>query len=220
MQGAILHQAFPYKVGDPLPPGWRWVRLGEIAPGVVETCNPADRFADTFRYIDISSVDNVLKRIVTPQIMPAEQAPSRARQIVKAYDVLVATTRPNLNAVALVPPELDGQICSTGFCVLRAPDEETARLIFAFVQSPPFISAVSRLVQGALYPAITDDDVRNCQMAFPPPKERKAVTFRLESLMAEVQRLRAAAERQLEAVRALPGALLNEVFGGFESPTE
>jgi len=30
MQGAILRQVFRYKEGEPLPPGWRWVRLGEI----------------------------------------------------------------------------------------------------------------------------------------------------------------------------------------------
>jgi len=153
-----------------------------------------------------------LKKIVSPQTLLAQEAPSRARQIVRTNDVLVATTRPNLNAVALVPPELNGQICSTGFCVLRASTEVPARLIFAYVQSPLFVSTVSQMVQGALYPAITDDDVRDCWIPLPPLTEQRAIVARLEAQMAQVQRLRAAAERQLEAARAMQGAILRQVF--------
>jgi len=54
----------------------------------------------------------------------------------------------------------------------------------------------------------------------PPLNEQRAIVARLEAQMAQVQRLRAAAERQLEAINALPGALLNEIFGGFEPPAE
>jgi len=214
--GALLRRVFRYKEGDPLPAGWRWVRLGEISAKRVDTCSPKEKFLDTFIYVDISSIDNVQKRIVSPQVLPAREAPSRARQIIKTGDILVATTRPNLNGVALVPPELDNQICSTGFCVLRIPDENLARLVFAYVQSPTFVAIVSRLVQGALYPAITDDDVKKCWMPLPSPEEWHTIVARLEAQVAEVQRLRKAAERQLEAIHALPGALLGEVFGGYE----
>jgi len=219
MPGALLHQVFRYKEGDTLPPSWRWARLRDVVSDSIEQCNPANRFEDVFTYIDISSVDNVSKRIVSPQVLHAPEAPSRARQIVRTNDVLVATTRPNLNAVALVSSELDGQICSTGFCVLRAFREELARYIFAYVQSPPFVRAVSALVQGALYPAITDDDVKDCWMSLPPPNEQRTIVARLESQMSVIQHIRQAAECQMEAINALPGALLREVFGGFEPPT-
>lgn len=186
MPGALLHRVFRYKEGDVLPTGWRWARLRDVVSSSIEQCNPANRFDDVFTYIDISSVDNVSKRIVSPQVLRVPEAPSRARQIVETNDVLVATTRPNLNAVALVPPELDGQICSTGFCVLRALREELARYIFAYVQSPPFVHAVSALVQGALYPAIKDDDVKDCWMSLPPPNEQRTIVARLESQMSVI----------------------------------
>jgi type I restriction enzyme, S subunit len=50
-----------------------------------------------------------------------QDAPSRARKVVQTEDVLVSTTRPNLNAVAMVPDKFNDQIASTGFDVLRAP---------------------------------------------------------------------------------------------------
>ena len=59
-----------------------------------------------FTYIDISGVDNKTKRITEPKTLPSSKAPSRARQRLRAGDVLVSMTRPNLNAVALVPAAL------------------------------------------------------------------------------------------------------------------
>ena len=73
---------------------------------------------EPFIYIDISTIDKEAKTIVSPPVMLGADAPSRARKEVSASDILVSTVRPNLNAVAIVPPELDGQIASTGFCVL------------------------------------------------------------------------------------------------------
>ncbi len=99
-----------------------------------------------FRYVDISSVDNQRKSIVEAKTIVGKEAPSRARQMIRANDVLVATTRPNLNAVAIVPPELDGSICSTGFCVLRSNGQVVQEYLFAFVRTGQFIRSLSDLV--------------------------------------------------------------------------
>ena len=87
--------------------------------------------AREFTYVDIGSVDRETKRIVDPKVLPSSKAPSRAKQLLKTGDVLVSMTRPNLNAVALVPPDLDGAIGSTGFHVLRARDAEALALDLA-----------------------------------------------------------------------------------------
>ena len=72
----------------------------------------------------------------------------------KAGDVLVSMTRPNLNAVAIVPPDLDGSIGSTGFHVLRANERALPQWLYYGVQGRDFVEAMSNLVQGALYPAL------------------------------------------------------------------
>ncbi len=96
-----------------------------------------------FHYIDISSIDSTHKQIINTHTIIGRDAPSRARQVVKLNDVLVATTRPNLNAVALVPAELDGEICSTGFCILRSTSEIDPLFLFFFVQTDNFVKIVS-----------------------------------------------------------------------------
>jgi type I restriction enzyme S subunit len=94
-------------------------QLGRLVTPV-DTWNPVRDTPETeFAYIDLGCVDNESKRIVGRQRVIGRDAPSRARQLVRAEDILVSTVRPNLNGVARVPYELDGATASTGFCVLR-----------------------------------------------------------------------------------------------------
>ena len=46
-------------------------------------------------------------------------APSRARKLVKAGDVLVSTVRPERGTVGIVGSHQDGSVCTTGLAVLR-----------------------------------------------------------------------------------------------------
>ena len=129
--------------------------IGELTEARVEQSGPNGY---EFTYVDISSINRETKRVEEPKTIPASKAPSRARQLLRAGDVLVSMTRPNLNAVAIVPPDLDGSIGSTGFHVLRAKDSEPGFLYYA-VQTPAFIDAMCRKVQGALYPAVRPKDI-------------------------------------------------------------
>src|SRR5271157_1343568 len=90
----------------PLPSGWRWVKLEDVCVNDIETYNPLLEPRRQFHYIDISSIDNIRKIITETTLINGTNPPSRARQIIKAGDILVSTTRPNLNAVACVPHSL------------------------------------------------------------------------------------------------------------------
>ena len=83
-------------------------------------------------------------------------------------------TRPNLNAVALVGTELDGQIASTGFDVLRAPGMYS-RWLYYLVRTSAFVEAMSALVQGALYPAVRSKDVRAFTVPVAPLAEQQRI---------------------------------------------
>ena len=119
---------------------------------------------DVFRYIDISSVDQEIKAVRDVQQIRTHEAPSRARQLVRQNDVLASTVRPNLNAVAIVPNELDGATASTGFCILRArPDLLFPPYLFYWVRSPAFIRDMSSRATGG-YPAVTDGIIRDSRI--------------------------------------------------------
>jgi len=199
-----------------LPPTWRWVRLGDVCEETAGVRDPRSEPEKSFRYVDITSVDNSAKRIVDPRTLLGGDAPSRARQVIRAGDVIVSTTRPNLNAVAMVPQDLDGQVCSTGFCVLRAKEGLEPAYLFAFVRTAEFVQSLSNLVKGALYPAVTDKQVRDQVMPLPPLPEQERIAAILNEQMAAVEKARAAAEPRLEAAKGLLAAYLRATFDSQE----
>jgi len=200
----------------PLPRDWRWVKLGGLC-GEAKTRDPRLSPNTPFHYIDISSVDATRKQIIGTHTISGKDAPSRARQVVKANDILVATTRPNLNAVALVTAELNDEICSTGFCVLRPDNEIEPLFLFYFVQTSDFVRLVSGEVRGMLYPAITDSQVRAITIPLPPLPEQKRIAAKIQQLMADVEHAHTACEAQLEAAKAMPQAYLRQIFESEEA---
>lgn len=163
-----------------------------------------------FLYIDISSIDRSLKVITsTPEILGAD-APSRARKKIREGDVLVSTVRPNLNAVALVPPELDGQIASTGFCVLR-PNRAAieGKYLFYFTTTPDFIGILTSKVRGAHYPAVSDGDVKKIELPLPFLSEQRRIVEILDQANA-LRKKRAEADAKAACI--LP-ALFYKMFG-------
>jgi type I restriction enzyme, S subunit len=189
--------------------GWPEVRLDDVCEERTGTRDPTKLPDKAFRYVDISSVDNKNKRILAAGNMFGHSAPSRARQIIKLNDVLVSMTRPNLNAVAMCPAELDGEICSTGFAVLRSKDTLSPSYLFHFVRSRKFIEATTSAVSGALYPAITSSFLRSLYLPFPPLDEQR----RIVGLLDRAAEIRRRADAARATARAIIPALFLDTFG-------
>jgi type I restriction enzyme S subunit len=103
--------------------------------------------------------------------------------------------RPNLNAVALVPGNLDNQICSTGFSVLRPSEKVLSGYLFAFVRSPAFVDYLVARTTGANYPAVNDGEVKDVPVPVPPLAEQEQIVKLLDEA-DEMRKLRAQADRR------------------------
>jgi type I restriction enzyme S subunit len=167
---------------EDLPLGWTHTTINEVT---AKTSQRRPEPEEEFLYIDISSIDRDTKRIEEPKLLVGENAPSRARRIVLASDVLVSMTRPNLNAVALVPQELDGQIASTGLEVLRAVLIEP-RWLFYLVQTDEFVSTMASIAQGAVYPAVRSRDIQDYEIPLAPLTEQQRISDKLDELFARL----------------------------------
>ena len=191
---------------------WSRVRLGDYCEARIETIVPELNPDEEFTYVDISAVDAASKRIVAPRKLLGREASSRARQKLRSGDVIVSTVRPNLNAVAMVGPEWDGAVGSTGFCVLRAKAGLDAEFLFAWVRSREFVGGLSALVAGAMYPAVSDRQVREQFIPLPSLADQERIVQLLRGKFADFDRARKALADQLDAAEKLPGAHLREVF--------
>lgn len=192
-------------------PGWSTTTLDAITQDDVLQNGPTSK--SEFVYVDISSIDNRAKRIVEPKVLSVANAPSRAKQNLKAGDVLISMTRPNLNAVALVSSELEGAVGSTGFHVLRSAGAET-RWLFYVVQAGDFVDAMCRMVQGALYPAVRPKDVRSFSLRIPPLMEQQRIVDTLDELFSDLDAGVAALARVRTKLRHYRAAVLKTAVEG------
>ena len=177
----------------------------------VESWNPLRADPDeSFPYIDLGSVDQERKVITGANETRCGDAPSRARQLVKAGDILVSTVRPNLNGVAQVSADLDGSTASTGFCVLR-PDSAKVepRYLMQWVKSPSFIHDMVRKATGASYPAVSDRIVGESLIPLPPLDEQR----RIADILDRADALRAKRRAAIARLDELTQAIFVEMFG-------
>ncbi len=150
---------------------------------------PTDRPDEEFRYIDISSIRSY--RITDVKILKGLDAPSRARQLVRAGDTLLSTVRTYLQNTAMVPSELEGATASTGFCVLRPGPAVDPKFLFFRVLEQDFVNQLSERQTGSSYPAVRDADVRSMPTELPPLPEQHRI---VEAIEAQSSRLDAAEE--------------------------
>jgi type I restriction enzyme S subunit len=185
--------------------------IGNLVESVTSWTPERDDPDGVFTYIDLSAVDQDAKVITGARDLACAEAPSRARQLVRAGDVLVSTVRPNLNGVALVPLEFDGATASTGFCVLRP---RTSYLdgdyLFQWVKSPRFVSEMVRRATGASYPAVSDRIVHESKLPLPPlPKQR-----RIAAILDKADALRAKRRAALAKLDSVTKSAFLDLFDG------
>jgi len=177
----------------------------------VHSWNPQrEARGEYINYIDLSSIDNEAKIINSHQRVLADEAPSRARQLVRTGDILLSTVRPYLNGVARVPQSLDGATASTGFCVLRANAKKISpEYLFQWLKSPQFIADMTRKATGASYPAVSDRIVFDSEFPLRPLDEQR----RIAAILDQADALRRKRHQSLISIGRLHRVVFIELFG-------
>jgi type I restriction enzyme S subunit len=135
------------------------VRVRDVADLCGERFNPARLGTDhSFPYIEISDVDGQSYSVRAKQV-PCSEAPSRARKRVRAGDVLVSTVRPERRTIGVVPRDLDGAICSTGFAVLRCRDGIQPLVLAHLLRHSFTTEQIVKENSGIAYPAVEESRV-------------------------------------------------------------
>jgi type I restriction enzyme S subunit len=200
--------------GDPrqreVPPGWVWVPLSQVTTPV-QNADPR-RLGKPFQYIDLSAIEAAL--IQNAQLLEAEQAPSRAKQLVQTGDTLFSGVRVYLKNIALVDDEHDGSIASTAFCVLRPNGALDRKYLHHFVKWQTFINCLLPLQRGNSPPAVLDGDIKAQPIPLPPLVEQQRIVARIDELFAELAEGEAALERARQGLDTWRRALLKAAVSG------
>lgn len=163
---------------------------------------------DIIEYIDISSINKDINEIAFSTPYCFGDAPSRAQQCVKYFDVVVSLVRPNLKNIAIVKDDRDNLVASSGFCVLRGKTI-LPKLIFYIVNSQNFTDALIAKCAGAAYPAVKDDDVKNSIIPVPPMAVQEQIVAELDKINEVIADCR----ELLRNLDALAQSLFYDTFG-------
>ena len=155
------------------------VRLGDVCLINNSSVVPFER--ERFIYIDISSVDNVTKKISYENIINGKDAPSRARRQFKKGDILLSTVRPNLRAFGYVDREdTSNCIASTGFAVISCGDSVNSKYLYYLLFQDSLLKQMISMMGKGSYPSINQNDVSNLKFPLPPLTVQEEIVAEIE----------------------------------------
>ena len=189
-----------------IPSDWEVVELEQVANIDPENLASNTALDYEFNYISLEQV--TLGKLEKTEKYKFQDAPSRARRILRKNDILVSTVRPNLMSHYWVKNEISDLICSTGFSVVRTHDEKlVASYFYHHLFANIINNQINLLVVGSNYPAINSKDVKRLKFSLPSKPEQTAIAtalsdtdallVELEKLLAKKQAIKTATMQQL-----------------------
>jgi restriction endonuclease S subunit len=179
------------------------VFLSDVAKFSQLRKNPKKEPDKEFKYIDISNV-NISTGEINVQVLKGHQAPSRARKVVRENEIIISTVRPSRNAVAIIPKELNNEICSTGFAVIKS-EKINPWFLFAYLKTKYAIKQLVRMIMASMYPAVSEEDIGSILVPIPPPSFQE----KIESYVKEAYEKRKLADEKYKQAEEL----LNKTLG-------
>lgn len=161
-------------------------------------------------YIDIGNVDSQgrIHDIVNYRF---EDAPSRARRIVRDGDVIISTVRTYLQAIAPIENPPDNLIVSTGFAVVRPSNLLDHRFCKYVLRANKFLWEVESRSTGVSYPAINASDLGDIKVSLPEISAQRLIANYLDRETSRVDGLIAEKERMLALLEEKRAALISRV---------
>lgn len=161
-------------------------------------------------YIDIGNVDSQgrIHDIVNYRF---EDAPSRARRMVRDGDIIISTVRTYLQAIAPVENPPSNLIVSTGFAVVRPSNLLDHRFCKYALRENKFLWEVESRSTGVSYPAINASDLGDIKVRLPEISTQRLIANYLDRETARIDGLIAEKEHMLALLEEKRAALISRV---------
>lgn len=187
-----------------IPKNWEWVRVDTVGHDWGQKEPKSE-----FNYIEVSGIDSDKGVINSTELLAAENAPSRARKIVKKGTLIYSTVRPYLKNICVVDRDFSPEpIASTAFAVLHPFQSMPGKYFFYYFRSPTFVKYVESVQIGVAYPAINDKQFFGGLVPLPPLAEQHRIVAKVDELMTLCDELEKQETDHLKSHQVLVETLL------------
>ena len=203
-----------------IPTHWNFKRVKEIALINNKSLGSGTSRDYEFDYVDISSVTYGIEGYHSESIV-YENAPSRAKRIVKKDDIIVSTVRTYLKAIAFIKEDVSDLIVSTGFAVISLKKHFYSKYFSYLFISDYIIDTIVSLSTGVSYPAVNSYVIGDLLCVVPPLPEQKVIADYLDEKTKQIDQKISLLKKKADRYAELKQALINEtVTRGLDASVE
>jgi restriction endonuclease S subunit len=166
--------------------------LLDLVQNVPAKFNPKSQPTKIFQYVELSNITSSIGTIDGFSEVSGDEAPSRAKRVLKANDVILSSVEGSLEKVALVGQEQEGYLASNGFFQFRSKDilpEVLLVLAKSFVLQMQF----EKQTAGTILTAVPKEAVKNIIV----PKIEKHIQQKIADLVQKSHQARTKAKQLL-----------------------
>jgi type I restriction enzyme S subunit len=113
-----------------------------------------------FSYVELADIDSAIGVVHSVNEVRGEEAPSRARRLLKAGDVIVSSVEGSLERVALIDKEHDACLASTGFFQFR-PLDILPEVLLILSKTIVLQSQLKKRCSGTILTAVSKESLRD-----------------------------------------------------------
>ena len=127
---------------------------------------------ETIEYLDTGSLNE--GKIEGFQSLCLEEAPSRAKRLVRHNDILISTVRPDQKHYGIIKNPIENLVVSTGFCVLTCTRIDPY-FIYLLLTSSEMTEYLHTIAEGSTstYPSLKPSDIGAITFQRPPEDKLK-----------------------------------------------
>jgi type I restriction enzyme S subunit len=161
---------------------WKDCKLGDVIVTNAKTIDKSYPF-ESILYLDTGSITE--GKIESFQKIDVKDAPSRAKRLVKANDIVYSTVRPIQRHYGILKNPQPNLVVSTGFTVIEV-NQNLAHPDFIYYllsadESVEFLDVIAE-ASTSTYPSLKPSDIENLDISLPELEEQKAIASVLRSL--------------------------------------
>ena len=190
-----------------VPKDWRVGTLADLSHLNPESWTVKNH-PESLVYVDLANAkDNEIASVTDFEF---DEAPSRARRVLRDGDTIVGTVRPGNRSFAFIHRPASNLTASTGFAVLRPSAIENTEFVYLAATQDSSIEHLAHVADGGAYPAVRPDVVSGLHIVVPDAQVLKAFHAVAVSLLAKVSEN----QKQAQTLATLRDTLLPRLISG------